>query len=136
MKKFGILIFILAIIVGSVFANLFSFGRATGDLVNFSVSSSVTGSGVEASEARHADGFRGIDVGGVFQVEVTAGKDFSIQVQADDNLLPYIRTEVDGGILHIKTTEGIKSGNPLRVFVTAPEIESIEASGASVVSLS
>jgi hypothetical protein len=135
MKKFGILIFIIAIIVGVAFSSLFSFGRATGKLINFSVGSRISGSGVVGSQVRNVDGFHGIDASGVFQVEATAGKDFSVRVQADDNLLQYIRTEVEGGVLQIGTTAGIKSGNPLRVFVTAPDIESVEASGASNVSV-
>src|SRR5215210_7220442 len=97
MKKFGILIFIVAIIVGVVFANLFSFGRATGKLINFSVGTRIKGSGVVRSETRNAGGFDAVDVSGVFQVEVTAGKDFSVEVRADENLLPYIRTEVEEG---------------------------------------
>ncbi|MEO8574092.1 MAG: head GIN domain-containing protein, partial [Pyrinomonadaceae bacterium] len=135
MKKIGILIFIIAIIVGVVFANLFSFGRITGKLVNFSVGTSVKGSGNLGSEVRTAEDFQGVDVSGVFKVEVTAGKEFSVQVEADDNLLPYVRTEVEQGILHIEMTEGVKSENPLRVLVTAPDIESVEASGSTTVSV-
>lgn len=135
MKKIGILIFIVAIIVGVFFVNLFSFGRGAGKLISFSVGSRIKGSGVPGSEVRAVRDFRGIDVGGVFQVEVTAGKEYSVQVQADDNLLPHIRTEVEHGILQIETAEGIKSENPLRVIVTAPDIASIEASGASMVSV-
>ncbi len=136
MKKIGILIFIVAIIAGVVFANLFSFGRATGQLFNFSFKSGAKGSGVAGTEVRSESGFSGVDVGGVFQVEITAGKDFSVEIQADDNLLPFIKTEVDGGgILHIETTERINSQTPLRVQISAPDIESIDASGASKVSL-
>ena len=136
MKKIGILIFIAAILIGVVFANLFSFGRMSGKLINFSITSSVQGSGVEGSEVRNATGFDGVDVGGVFQVEITAGEEFSVQVQADDNLLQYIKTEVDGSVLRVETTEGIKSRNPMRILISAPDIKSIQASGASKVSLS
>lgn len=135
MKKIGIVIFIAAILVGVVFANLFSFGRASGQLFNFSFKSGIKGSGVAASEAREADDFTGVDVGGVFQVEITAGKDFAVLVDADDNLLQYIKTEVNGDVLHIETTERINSTTPIRVRISAPNIESIEASGASKVSL-
>ena len=135
MKKIGILIFIVTVLAGIVFANLFSFGRVTGKLVNFSFGSRIEGSGVAGSEARNTADFNGVGVSGVFQVEVTAGKDFSVQVQADDNLLPYIRTEVKRGILEIETTERIESHTPLRVLVSAPNIESIEVSGVSDVSV-
>ena len=136
MKKFGILIFIVAVMVGVVFANLFSFGRAaTGQVFNFSFGSSVKGSGVSRSEAREVAGFKGVDVGGVLNVEIAAGKDFAVEVEADDNLLQYIRTEVRDGVLKIETSESIKSRNPLRVRISAPNLESVEASGASKVSL-
>lgn len=135
MKKIGIVIFIVAIVVGVVFANLFSFGRASGQLFNFSFKSGIKGSGVAASETRDASGFTGVDVGGIFQVEITAGKDFSVAVDADDNLLQYIKTEVNGDVLHIETTERINSTTPIRVRIAAPDIESVGASGASKVSL-
>ena len=135
MKKIGIAIFIAAIVIGVVFANLFSFGRASGQLFNFSFKSGIKGSGVATSEARAAADFTGVDVGGVFQVEITAGKDYSVSVDADDNLLQYIKTEVNGDVLHIETTERINSTTPIRVRIAAPDIESIAASGASKVSL-
>ncbi len=135
MKKIGILIFIIAIIVGVVFANLFSFGRVTGQIFNFSFQSRIKGSGVIRTEERNASDFTGVDVGGVFQVEIIAGKDFSVAVEGDDNLLQYITTEVNGGVLHIETTERINSESPLRILISAPDIESINASGASKISL-
>lgn len=135
MKKFGIIIFICAILVGVVFANLFSFGRVSGKLFNFSIGRSVQGSGVPASEVRNVTGFKGVDVGGVFELEIIAGKDFEVKIEADDNLLQYIKTEVDGGVLKIASTERIRSHDPLRVRVSAPTIESLEASGVCEVSL-
>jgi hypothetical protein len=135
MKKLGIIIFIFALIAGVVFANLFSFGRVSGKLFNFSIGRSVTGSGVTASEVRNVTGFKGVDVGGVFVVEIIAGSDFDVKVEADDNLLQYIKTEVNDGVLKISSTERIKSHEPLRVRVSAPTIESVEASGVCKVSL-
>lgn len=135
MKKLGILIFIVAVLVGVVFANLFSFGRLTDKVFNFSFGSAIKGSSVARSEARSGNEFKGIEVGGVFQVEITAGKDFAVEVEADDNLIPYIKTEVEGGVLHIEATERINSQTPLRVRISAPDIESVVASGASKVSI-
>jgi hypothetical protein len=135
MKKIGFLIFIAAIVVGVVFSNLISFEFGSGKLSNFSLDSSVKGSGVTASEARSTADFDGVSVEGVFELEIRVGKDFSVEVEADDNLLQYIKTEVDGGILNIETTEGVKSSNPIRIRVTSPEINTLRASGASKVSL-
>ena len=135
MKKIGILIFIVAISIGVVFANLFSFGKASGELFSFSFGSAIKGSAVAGSEVRNATDFKGVDVGGIFQVVITAGKDFSVEVQADDNLLQYIKTDVEDGVLKIETTERINSHTPMRVRISAPDIESIDASGACRVSV-
>lgn len=134
MKKLGIIIFVVALLIGVVFSNLFSFGKASASFIKFSFNS-VVGSGVAASEARNLSGFKGIDVGGVFQVEVTAGKEFSVVVEADDNLLPYVKTEVNGDVLKISSTERLKSSAPMRIRISAPNIESIEASGACKISV-
>jgi hypothetical protein len=133
MKKFGILIFIFAVIFGVVFSNLFSFGKASGKVFSFSLGSSVKGSGVNKSEVREVKEFTGVDVGGVFTVDITAGKEFGIEVETDDNLLQYVRTEVRGGILKIDTTERIKPESGIRVRVTAPNIERLNVSGVAKV---
>jgi len=135
MKKIGILIFIVAIVGGVAVANIISFGKASGNIFTFSFGSGIKGSGVASSETREADEFTGVDVGGVFEVEITAGKEYSVQVQADDNLLPFVKTEVDSGVLHISTEKRINSQTPLRVIVTAPDVDHLDVSGASKVSL-
>ena len=134
MKKLGIIIFVVALILGVVFSNLFSFGKASARFFNISFNS-VAGSGVAATESRDVSEFNGIDVGGVFQVEVTAGKEYGVVVEADDNLLQYVKTEVSGGVLKISSTERLKSTTPMRIRVSAPEIESIDASGACKISV-
>jgi hypothetical protein len=136
MKKIGILIFIVTIVVGVAVANVLSFGKASGNIFTFSFGSGIKGSGVASSEAREADEFTSLEVGGVFEVEVTAGKEYSVQVLADDNLLSYVKTEVDSGVLKISTKERISSHTPLRVIVSAPEIEHLDVSGASKLFLS
>ena len=53
------------------------------------------------TEKREVSEFKAIDVSGVFKVEITAQKDFDVKVEADDNLLQYIKTEVDGETFEI-----------------------------------
>ena len=136
MKKVGIIIFAAALIIGLVVSNLFSFGRAAGNLFNFSMNfGGVHGSGNVASENRDVAGFKSIDVGGVFQVEITAQKDFSVEVLADDNLLPLIKTEVDGGTLRVSTTRRISPTSPIRVRISAPDIDNLQVSGIANVTV-
>jgi hypothetical protein len=137
MKKIGIIIFIIALFIGLIFANIFSFGKTSARFFNFKFSiGSEKGSGNVAKETRNAMDFSQVDVdGGIFQVEITAQKDFAVEVEADDNLLPLIETEVRGNVLKIKSSKRIESRNPIIVRISAPNIEDLDASGASKVNL-
>jgi hypothetical protein len=88
-----------------------------------------------ASEVRELAGFHGIDVGSTFEVEITAQKDFAVEIEADDNLLPLIRTEVRRGVLCIKSDRKLSSENPIRVRISAPDIDSLDVSGAAKIDL-
>lgn len=138
MKKIGLIVFAVCIVVGLAFANFFSFGRITNRLFNFKVDigNNVRGSGNVGSEKRGVSGFTSVDVSGVFQVEIVAGKDYSVEVQADDNLLPLIETKTDGNVLRIDLSEKASTRNDMIVRITAPNIERVETTGAAKVTAS
>ena len=136
MKKVGIIVFVIALVVGVVLANMSSFGRLGTKFFNVSMNfGGVSGSGNVVKEARDIRDFQSLDVGGIFRVEITAQKDFSVEVEADDNLQPLIKTEVRGGTLHIEADKHLKSNSPIVIRVSAPDIENLEASGVSNISL-
>lgn len=135
MKKIGIIVFAVALVIGLVVSNMFSFGRS-GRVCNFTFDlGGVHGSGNVASEKRDLSGFKAVDVGGVFQVEITAQKGYGVEVEADDNLLPLIRTEVTGGVLKIVSDRKLTSSSPIRIRVSAPDIDDLEVSGAASVTV-
>lgn len=132
MKKIGIMVFVVALVIGVTVGSIFSFGKSSGRFFNFSFNfKGVKGSGNTATDARNASGFKGVDVGGVFQVEITAQKEFGVEVEADDNLLQYIKTDVRNGVLYIETSKKIAPIGPIRVRVNAPEIEHLDVSGVA-----
>ena len=135
MKKFGLIAFIGAVVIGVAAANMIPFGKISVKDVVSSLNNSVQGSGNIVTENRQVEDFSAVDVGGVFKVEITAGKDFSVNVEADDNLLPLIQTSVNGDTLEISTDEKLSSKSPILVRVTAPNISEIKASGAAKVSI-
>lgn len=136
MKKLGILIFIIALIAGVGLAGIFSFGKTAGRIFNFSINfGGEKGSGNIQTEKRNVSEFNAIDVSGAFVVEITAQKDYSLEVETDDNLLQYIKTEVDGNTLRIETEKRISTSNPLKIRISAPGIENLQLSGASKVSI-
>lgn len=132
MKKLGILIFIAALIIGISVANAFSWGRVSTPKFSFNVNfGGVKGSGVTATEKRAATGFKRIEAGGMFEIEAVAQKDFAVEVDADDNLLQYVQTEVSGDTLEIRLTRKVSTKTPIKIRIAAPSIEAVDISGAS-----
>ena len=138
MKKIGFIVFAVCIVVGLAFANFFSVGRVTNQLFNFKVDigDRVSGSGNSATERRDVSSFNEIEVSGAFQVEIVAGKDFSVELQADDNILPLIQTKVSGDTLQIELTQSVKTKSGMIVRVSAPNIERVQSSGAAKITAS
>jgi|GEM_PF-5456687 len=87
--------------------------------------------------AQHTDNrtpgkFQGIQVGGAFEVEIIQGSECKVALEVyDAALLPKIRTEVRGGVLHVETKDVEKISGKMKITVTAPSYESIGLSGAA-----
>lgn len=135
MKKIGFIVFIVAIIIGVTFGSFFGWGKTSARIFNFSIDfGGVKGSGNVVSEKRNIAGFKAIEVGGIFEVEVVAQKDFSVEVEADDNLMQFVKTEVRNGTLEISTDKKVSTKN-LRVRISAPDIDNLDVSGVAKVSV-
>lgn len=67
----------------------------------------VEGSGTIVSEAREVDDFSRINLMGEGTVAVTEGRETSLTIETDDNLLSHIDTSVTDGTLEITTEPGI-----------------------------
>ncbi|MEO5893394.1 MAG: head GIN domain-containing protein [Ferruginibacter sp.] len=92
------------------------------------------GSGNIVTEKRQTGDFTGISVGGAFTVEVTTGPVTEVKVEADDNVINSIETKVSGDVLKIRTKDGASFNDAhFKVYITAPEINSIKSSGAATV---
>lgn len=92
------------------------------------------GSGNVVKERRQTGNFKGISAGGAFTVEIRTGSNTEVVVEADDNIIGMIETEVEDDILHIDTKDGTSLNDVhLVVYVTAPEINSINSSGAATI---
>jgi Putative auto-transporter adhesin, head GIN domain len=136
MKKAGIIIFAAALVIGLVVSNIFSFGNTSCKLFNFSVNfKGEKGSGKIVTQQRDVKGFKGVEVGGAILVEITAQKDFSVEIEADDNLISLIKTEVNDGVLEIETEGRISPTEQVKVRISAPDIDNLEVSGASDLTL-
>jgi hypothetical protein len=91
-----------------------------------------TGSGKIVTERRTVGQFTSLSASNGFDVEVKVGPVQELTVEADDNLMRYIRTEVSGSTLKIKTENLHNLSNAhLKVYITTPELKSITASSSA-----
>jgi hypothetical protein len=92
----------------------------------------ITGNGNIKQEVRSQSPFKSISTSGNYNVYIQQGSKRDIQVEADDNLLPYIVTTVDGNELRINTKKGynIKPTKTINIYVTVEELEGLNSSGS------
>jgi hypothetical protein len=99
-----------------------------------------TATDVEVSkiEDRHLSGFNAVALGGSFDVYITQGSTESVKVEAPDNIIDHIITEVDNGVLKIYNKNdnnfhwGDLFGNhkKIAVYVVAKDLNAISVSGS------
>ncbi|UGU16817.1 DUF2807 domain-containing protein [Sinomicrobium kalidii] len=94
----------------------------------------VTGNGnVQTEERNIPEGFNTIEAGNGLKVYITQGPATAIRIEADENLLDIIRTEVRGDELHVFSEKNIGKAKSKKVYISAPNIEAIaSSSGADV----
>ena len=135
MKKLGFLIFLGVLAIGFVAASASSFGKLdTSGLFHFNFGG-VRGSGNVITQQRDVSGFHALEVSNTVHVDVTAQKDFSVTVETDDNIVPLVETEIHNGVLEISCEKHVSTSSPIRVHITAPDIDKVEVSGVSNVTV-
>lgn len=95
----------------------------------------IVGSGNVASEDRDVDNFHGVVAAGVGRVKIRHGSSESLTITADDNLLPYLTSEVRDGLLFIGVDPAIRfrTQNDIVYDVTVRSLDEITVSGVMAV---
>lgn len=93
------------------------------------------GNGHLKSEFRMASDFDEISSSGDFNVYVTYGSQYSIEVSAESNLLSYIETDIVGNTLKIRTRglHSLRQNYPIEVYVTTPVLNGLSLSGSGLI---
>jgi hypothetical protein len=92
------------------------------------------GSGNVISETREVSGIRALEINYPAEVIVRQGNQESLKIEAEDNLLPGLKTQVQNGVLQIfyKTEKG-KHVNPTKVVkitIVAKDLADVEFNSA------
>ncbi len=93
----------------------------------------VRGSGNVTVESRQVSGFERVALSGIGDLQLTQGEGESLEVEAEDNLLEYLITEVRGDTLFIEIRSDqttIDPTKPIKYRLTMKDISGIEVSGA------
>jgi hypothetical protein len=92
------------------------------------------GSGNVVTETRKVSSFDSIKVDYPAQVTVSQGKTESIKIEAEDNLLPGLRTDVKNGQLriyyHVDAGKPVNATEPIRVAIVVKDLKDIEFDSA------
>jgi hypothetical protein len=92
----------------------------------------VSGSGDPTTRQFDFTGFTAVHADNAFDVTVTRGDAFAVEVTVDDNLVEYLRVELDGDALRIGMESGRRYANAtLTAQVTMPSLQALEVGGAA-----
>ena len=78
----------------------------------------IKGSGNIIQKSRSVGSFEKVGVSGSFDVYLVKGNEGHLDIEIEDNLLPYLITEVDGGKLKIKWKKGTSISTRKSVVIT------------------
>lgn len=94
----------------------------------------LTGSGHVVSEERPVGSFNEVSFSGIGDMVVAQGEQEQLKIEAEDNLLPYVRSEVRDGMLRVyydhSNLQFIHPTRPIRVLVTVKDVSALHLSGS------
>ncbi|MEO8820267.1 MAG: head GIN domain-containing protein [Ginsengibacter sp.] len=100
--------------------------------IAFASCQTLTGNGNVHQEKRDIPNISEVNTSGSIDVEIKNGDSYSVVVEDDENLLPYVITEVNNGALNIHYKDGYSIMNDhAKVTVTAPTLEKLTSSGSA-----
>lgn len=92
----------------------------------------IKGDGDIVTETRDVKDFDGLNVSGSGAIRVKQGAAFKVEVRVEENLLPYLMTEVEAdGDLHIYFSKNVRDVDGLVINVTMPVLKSVNLSGSA-----
>jgi Putative auto-transporter adhesin, head GIN domain len=95
----------------------------------------LAGSGVRKSEKRDLKSFNAIDTRGAYEIDVTCRKPANFEIEADDNILPLIKSEVRDGILFVTNDQPYHSEKSVMLRIMLPDLNSVVSHGAGQIKI-
>ncbi len=93
----------------------------------------IEGNGSVVIETRHSVSFNKVENSGDFNVQIIPDSIFYIDIEAESNLIPYIKTTVHGNNLEISTRENLDNNFPIILKVHTPIIDGVLLTGSGLI---
>jgi hypothetical protein len=100
--------------------------------INLGAGRTVRGSGDVVEETRTVSGVSGVNLATLGHLFIEVGDTESFRIEAEENLMEYLETEVRNGKLRIETQNNINLRNtrPVNYYLTVTELDTIEISSS------
>lgn len=96
----------------------------------------VKGSGIAKTEKRSVASFDSLDVNYVGSIQVRSQEQKSLEINGDDNIIPFITTEVKNGTLYIRSNKGYNPQQKLQIIISTPDLKRFFFDGVGEANLS
>ena len=84
-------------------------------------------------ENRSVSDFTGIDASGAFEITIVKGNAESLTIEANDDVMPYVRSEVRNGVLHLYLDRNVPrrvNNRTIKATVVMGDLNKVSLSGA------
>ena len=98
-------------------------------------SGSIKGNHDQTKEVRHPGEFEEVINEGAFNIFISNDSVYEVTIQAESNIIPYIKTVVDGNSLIIDTKKSISANYPINIYVKSPLIKYVSLEGSGTITL-
>ncbi len=102
-------------------------------LVSAGCENGIKGNHDVTKETRQMVSFESVINEGSFNVYVSNSQDYEVVVEAESNLIPYIRTVVKGNSLVIDSKKSIDANYTITIYVKSPLVKSVTLDGSGVI---
>jgi len=85
------------------------------------------------TETRYYSGFNRVFNEGNFDVYIIQDGSDEVIIEAESNLIPLIRTKIEGSALVVDTKDNLRNNYPMKIYVHTDEIEEVRLSGSGLI---
>lgn len=93
----------------------------------------IDGKGPVIIEDREIDVYSKLEIDVAADISITPGDDIFVRIHAEENLLPIIKTNVEGKTLVIKSRPCVNSDKTIKIELTVPKLTAIDINGSASV---